>query len=78
MNGLPLNRSLKDEDGKIADIIAGDFFICDASGENFSSLNDEQLAKYSEMFKIPERFYQINDEIVAVPISDSKASVQER
>ncbi len=78
MNGLTLNRALKDEDGKIADIIAGDFFICDASGENFGSLNDGQLAKYSEMFKNPERFYQINDEIVAVPIADSKASVQER
>ena len=31
MNGLPLNRGIKDEDGHLQDIIAGDFFICYAS-----------------------------------------------
>jgi hypothetical protein len=58
--GLPLNRAVRDEDNKnnILDIIAGDFFICDASGENFDSLSEEQLIKYFEMFQSPERFYR--------------------
>ena len=27
INGLPLNRAIRDEDGKIQEVIAGDFFI---------------------------------------------------
>ena len=33
LNGLPLNRALEDYD-----VIAGTFFICGISGENFCSL----------------------------------------
>ena len=40
MNGLPLNRGIKDEDGHLQDIIAGDFFICYApiESERFLSM----------------------------------------
>ena len=31
MLGLPLNRAIEGEDGKIMDVICGDFFICQAS-----------------------------------------------
>ena len=55
-NGLPLNRALRDEDGHIYDILAGDFFICAVSGEEFTSLSDEQIQKFSERFKDPEIF----------------------
>ena len=51
------------------DIIAGTFFICDCSGESFGSLSEEQLRKYTEMFKQPERFLRINGEILALPYS---------
>ena len=51
------------------DIIAGTFFICDCSGESFGSLSEEQLRKYTEMFKQPERFLRINGEIHALPYS---------
>jgi hypothetical protein len=67
---LPLNRAIKDEDGEITDIIAGDFFIADCSGENFGSLSDEQLELYSEMFKSPEMFYKSDGEIKVVPIME--------
>jgi hypothetical protein len=40
--GLELNRAIRDSNGEIYDIIAGDFFICSATGENFTSLTDEQ------------------------------------
>lgn len=56
--GMPLNRALRQEQsGKIYEIIAGPFFICDCSGESFGSLSDEQAAKYQAMFELPEMFF---------------------
>ena len=51
VNHLPLNRVLEDYD-----IIAGTFFICGIRGENFSSLTEQQVQKYQQMFRCPERF----------------------
>ena len=58
IDGLPLNRAVYDKNGEIADIIAGDFFICYAAPDSseFSSLPDELIRKYSELFKIPQIF----------------------
>ena len=60
------NRAVRDADGKIMDIIFGPFFICDCSGEEFCSLSDEQIRRYKEMFRLPERFGRVDGEIVAV------------
>ena len=68
-DGLELNRALKYPDGEIVDIIAGNFFICSAKGENFTSLTNEQAQRYCEMFKDPERFYKTADGIKAVAIT---------
>lgn len=57
---------------EIVDIIAGTFFVCDCSGENFGSLNEDQLKAYTEMFKQPERFARIDGEIIAVPYTPTK------
>lgn len=75
---LPLNRAINDNEGEIMDIIAGDFFICSATGENFTSLSNDQLKRYSEMFKNPERFYKIDGEIKAVPVTQEKNKGFER
>lgn len=58
--GLPLNRALYDEEGEMADILAGTFFICyaPADSENFLSLPEELIHKYAEMFETPESFYR--------------------
>lgn len=69
VTGLDLNRGVYDENKKLIDIIAGTAFICDCSGENFGSLNDEQIKKYSKMFRYPERFFKINDQIKGVPFN---------
>ena len=53
VDGLPLNRSLEDYD-----IIAGNFFICGFSGEEFCSLTDEQFRHYEKLFRDPELFLQ--------------------
>ena len=57
---------------EMIEIMAGTFFICDCSGESFGSLSEEQLKKYSEMFKQPERFLRVNGEIFAVPYTPKK------
>lgn len=76
--GMPLNRGIKDEKtGELIEIIAGPFFICDCSTENFGSLSQEQVEHYLEKFKNPERFYRIDEKIVAVPY-EPKAKAMER
>ena len=74
INGLPLNRAVyADPDcGEMLDIIAGTFFICDCSGEDFGSLSSEQLRRYTEQFKYPERFFRMDNEIRAVPFLPEK------
>mgnify|MGYP001205265367 CR=1 FL=1 len=62
---------------EIQDIIAGTCFICDCSGENFSSLSDEQLKRYQKQFKLPERFSKVDGEIVAQPY-EPKSKNKER
>ena len=68
INGLPLNRAIRDADtGDIADIIAGTFFICDCSGESFGSLSQEQQKRYLEKYRLPERFFRSRDGIESAP-----------
>lgn len=67
INGMPLNRAMRDDKGNIYEIIAGPFFICDCSGEEFGSLSPDQLNKYTEMFKNPEEFFRMGNEFMAIP-----------
>lgn len=50
--GLPYNRPLYDEDGIIYDIIVGTFIVTGITEEDFGSLSDELLEKYSKIFSI--------------------------
>lgn len=65
INRMPLNRAIRDEEGEIMDIIAGDFFLCSApvTRETFESLSKEQMEKYQDKFKYPEQFIQREDGI---------------
>ena len=56
--GLPLNRALRDEDGRIYDVIAGTFFLCaaPADSESFQSLSPEQIRFRLDRFRHPEVF----------------------
>ena len=66
-NGMLPNRAVYGENGEMIDVIFGSFFICDCSGESFGSLSDEQIKRYQEKYQNPERFFQVNNKIVAVP-----------
>lgn len=48
---LPWNRALRDENGEIYDIIAGNFLIVGLTEEDFGSLSDELIVKYRSLFK---------------------------
>ena len=64
--GLPLNRALRDDTGKIYDIIAGNFLITGLDEENFSDLSSELMEKYKEQFLALESFVRIGGKILAV------------
>lgn len=48
--GLPLNRPLCDEDGMIYDIIVGTFLVVGLTEDDFGSLSEKMIKKYSEVF----------------------------
>ena len=69
-NGSELNRSLRDEDGNIYDIVAGDFLITGLTTENFGSLSPELADKYEKLFHQPEMFVKLGRSIMALPVPD--------
>ena len=68
IKGKQLNRALRDENGRIYDIVAGTFLIVGLSDEDFCSLTDEQIKKFADLFSQPEEFIRINGKICAMPI----------
>ena len=72
LEGLPLNRGLFDENGRLYDIIAGTFLVTGLTEDNFGSLTPEQIQKYSEFFRQPHAFIRLGKEIVAVPVEPKK------
>ena len=74
LNGMPLNRAVKDENGEIMDIIAGKFFICGLGEEDFASIPQELQDKYLKMFEKPETFLKIGHKVFAVPTETAKAA----
>lgn len=69
LEGLTLNRSLRDEDGEIYDILAGTFLVVGLGEENFDGLNKKQMDKFKEHFKTPEQFIWIGGEIFSIPMA---------
>ena len=72
LNGMPLNRAIRCE-GQITDIIAGPCFVCSCDKASFGSLTEAQQQKYLKMFKYPEHFLKINNQIAAFPYNPQKS-----
>ena len=68
LKGKELNRALRDENGEIYDAVAGTFLIVGLSEDNFTSLTEEQIQKFSEKFAVPELFIRIGQAIVTLPV----------
>ena len=75
MFGMPLNRALRDpKTGEIWDIIAGTFFIVGVERNEFISLTDAQMRKYSNLYQHPEMFLRMGDRILVLPDEPDRKS----
>ncbi len=70
LSGLPLNRALRDEDGQMYDIIAGDFLVVGLTEDDFGSLSSEQKEKFEKQFHTPEAFVKMGRGLIVLPIDD--------
>lgn len=68
LEGMPLNRGLRDEDGELYDVVAGTFLVVGLSEEDFSSLPPDMIHKYTEHFQTPEQFISVNGRIEVCPV----------
>ena len=72
LNGSELNRALRDNDGQIYDIVAGDFLVVGLGEENFTSLSPELMEKFEKEFHQPEMFVRMGRSIMELPLPDDK------
>ena len=72
LDGLPLNRALRDSDGDIYDIIAGTFFIAGLGESDFTNLPHELAEQFAERFRQPEMFMRVDGKIVAASMPDEQ------
>ena len=66
------NRAVYGENREILDVIFGPFIICDCSGQDFGSLDREQLERFSKKFKNPERLITVNGTLLSIPYAPPK------
>ena len=78
INGLPLNRALRDENGEIMDVIAGPFMVVGLTEESFGSLTPDQMKAYGDMFHSPEVFMKMGRGIMALPLPEDKVEKPEK
>lgn len=69
--GLELNRALKNDSGKIVDVLVGTFIICGKGEGNFCSLTPDMADKYKKMFYYPDMFIQTDNGLVVMPTKPS-------
>lgn len=70
LNGSELNRALRDNEGQIYDIIAGDFLVVGLGEDDFCSLSPELMKQFEEHFHQPETFVRMGRSIMALPLPD--------
>lgn len=74
IDGLPFNRALRDDNGRVIDYICGNAFIVGLGEEDFDDLTDEQAAKYEKMFKHAEVMFRAgNGSVFVIPRKNSGA-----
>lgn len=72
LTGKQLNRALRDEDGKIYDVVAGTFLIVELGEEDFTSLTPEHMKQFKEKFDTPEMFMRLNGKLVVLPMEEER------
>ena len=69
--GMPFNRALRDEEGHIYDVLVGKFLIAVLGEENFVSIPDELIPKYTREFQTPEQLVRIGEKNYILPAMDN-------
>ena len=72
INGSELNRALRDDNGQIYDIIAGDFLVVGLGEEDFASLSPELMDQFEKEFHRPEMFVRMGRSVMALPLPEDK------
>ena len=75
-NGSQLNRCLRDDNGEVYDILAGNFMFAGLNEYDFGSLTDEQIERYSNLFGTPEMFVKVGEQLVVLPVPESELEKQ--
>ena len=70
VKGKELNRGLRTEDGKLYDVICGDFLVVGLGEDDFESLTPELMEHFEEVFMQPEMFIRMGHTIEAIPVYD--------
>ena len=76
--GLPLNRSLRDENGEMYDAVAGTFLVAGLGEEDFASLTPELAQKYEQLFHQPEAFLKLGNRLLVLPVPDEPPTEKPR
>lgn len=71
INGKPLNRYIMP-----GMVIAGTFFICGLGEEDFTDLPDDLAEKYEHLFRHPQAFVRVNEDIIAIGEDGSLTRVE--
>ena len=74
--GMPFNRALRDEDEQIYDVLVGKFLIVGLGEDNFVSIPDELIPKYTREFQTPEQLVRIGEKNYILPAMDETAVYQ--
>jgi hypothetical protein len=61
INGMELNRALRDDQGNIYDILTGPFLVVGLGEEDFASLSKGLQEKYCKLFEHPEVFFRVGN-----------------
>lgn len=77
LNGMPLNRALRQETGEPYDVLAGDFLVVGLGEEDFASLSPALMDKYEALFHQPEMFVQFRKKLMVYPMPDSMVHQKE-
>ena len=72
LDGLLLNRALRESHGDLYDIVAGNFFIVGLGQNDFTDLPHELAEWFAEQFRQPELFMRVDDKIVVEPMPDEQ------
>lgn len=76
--GLELNRALYDSRGQVYDVIPGTFVIAGLGDDNFTSLPEDMIQKYSRRFQTIEVYAQVGNRTVMFQVPQDTADLSDQ